>query len=175
MWKWLLHLGTIGDYNSVSFTCPPAASGSGGPTIGFYDGASVASAYDVLAAISVLTVLLIVLLTYLGTSKTLGPRFVFRWYWGLVLSAVGCAIVAYATLSVMPTHALADTCPTNPNPFPLRLPASLIMARAVAGIAWGALAYVLFSVVLTATIGRFASVKNGFFHNRGCPLPRFVP
>lgn len=175
MWKWLLHLGTIGDYNSISFTCPPSGSGGAGPTLGFYDGASVASAYDVLALASVIAVLVIVLVTYLGTSKTLGPRFVFRWYWGGAVAAIGCAVLAYTLLSIMPTHAAAGTCPSNLNPFLLRLPASLIMTRAVAGFVWGLLAYVLFSVILTATIGRFAAVRNGFFHNRGCPFPRFVP
>lgn len=174
MWKWLLHLGTIKDYAAVSFTCPADPAG-GSPAIGYYDPTSVAGAFNALAITSVITVLLIVLFAYLGTYKTLGPRFVVRWYWALVVAAVVCAILPYAVLPVMPTYALAGTCPTDPTPFPLRLPESLIMHRAIAGFVWGALAYWLISVVLTLTVGRFASVKNGFFHNRGCPHPRLVP
>lgn len=174
MWKWLLHLGTIRDYNAVSFTCPAGATG-GAATLGYYDGPSVASAFNALAATSFLTVLLVVLFIYLATDKALGPRFVVRWYWGLFAAAIFCAILPYAVLPVMPTHALSGTCPTNEDPFPLRLPGSLIMLRAMAGFVWGLLAYFLFSAIMTTTVGRFASAKNGFFHNRGCPLPRLVP
>lgn len=174
MWKWLLHFGTIGDYNNVSFTCPPDPSG-GAATLGFYDGVSVASAYDILAAASIAAVLVIVLAIYMGTDKALGPRFIKRWYKGLAIAAVVCGILGYAVLSIAPTHAFGGTCPSNPAPFPLRLPASLIVWRTLAGILWGAVAYFVFSIVLTATAGRFASLKNGFFHNRGCPLPRLVP
>lgn len=175
MWQFLLHLGTIGDYDNVTLTCPPPAAGQAAAPLGFYDGTSVANAYNLLGGLSVLAVLLVVTIIYMGTRTSLGPRFVGRWYKGAIAAAIICALLAYITLSFAPTHALADSCETNPTPFPLRLPGSLIIARTLAGLVWGALAYLLFSLILTLTAGKFASGKNGFFHNRGCPWPRFVP
>jgi len=175
MWKWLLHFNTVADYNSLALTCPPPPAGQPAAPLGFYDGSSVAAAFNMLAFLSVIAVLVIVMSIYLGTRRTLGPRFVFRWYKGIAAAAIVCALLALIALALAPTHALANSCETDPNPFLIRLPGAIITSRAVVGLAWGAIAYVVFSLVLVATAGRFPSVKNGFFHNRGCPWPRFIP
>ena len=68
--------------------------------------------------------------------------------------------------------ALAGSCVTNPNPFPVTLPWSEILERGASGAVWSLLAFVVLSLLLTRTIG-WLPQGGGFFHNRGCPWPRW--
>jgi hypothetical protein len=41
-------------------------------------------------------------------------------------------------------------------------------------LVWAALAFIAFSWLCTFTVGRWAALHNGFFHNRGWPWPRVL-
>lgn len=174
MWNLIFHLWA-GPPTDITLACPPPAEGQSGNPTGFYDTATVSAAFNHVAIASVAIVLALVLVCYLLTQSTTGAGFVKRWWGSLAGAAVFCAVAAFGILSFAPTTARAGSCETNPAPFPIALPPGLITDRALAGLAWGALAFLLMSVLSTLVLGRIASKRNGFFHNRGVPVPRFTP
>lgn len=139
---------------------------------GVFDNVSVADAYNLAAAASAAVVAILVVVCYLWTRQTLGPGFKRRWVLFFVITGALCFGFVWLVLQNSPTHALADSCQSNPAPFPRTLPVTVIAMRAVAGLAWGMLAFVILSWLCTFTIGRWAGLYNGFFHNRGWPWPR---
>jgi hypothetical protein len=174
MWNYIFHFGTE-PMGNLTLICPDPAPGQAIPAPGLYDPASVSAAFDHVAVGSVVAVILFVLLCYSLTRTSLGPRFVKQWWAWLVAAAVACAAVAFAILATAHTTAYPNSCSTNPLPFDAPLPDSIVMLRTAVGFAWGALAFFIVSLVLTQTVGRVPSHKNGFFHNRGCPVPRLMP
>lgn len=175
MWQSLLHLwgGPPPDLQLLS--CPAPAAGQQPDPQGFYDMATVSGAFNATAIASAVLVILAVVVCYQVTRASLGSRFVKRWWIGVGIVAVLCFAAAWLILAKYPTAAAAGTCSTDPNPFRVALPGELVFRRAVVGLVWGPLAYIVVSLLLTATVGRFASKNNGFFHSRGCPAPRFIP
>jgi len=169
----LIHLWAIP--RDLPLVCPPPPAGQASDPAGFYDLTTVTSAYNLAALVSFVLVLLMVALIYQATRVSLGPRFVWRWWLGLSLTALLCGAATWFVLYAAPTTALAGSCETSPDPFPIRLPSAAMLDRSVAGVVWGLLAFTVLSLIATNTIGRVASSKNGFFHNRGCPWPRFTP
>jgi hypothetical protein len=142
--------------------------------IGFFAPESVHTAFSWVGFASIGVVILLVSAAYLATSGSLSPRFVRRWWGLLALAALLCFVIAAGVLFLYPTHAMADSCHTNPTEFLATLPSSIVWKRAFAGLIWGALAFFLFSVALTRSLGRWPW-SAGFFHHRGCPVPRFLP
>jgi hypothetical protein len=153
--------------------CPAPPPDQPVDPFGFYDPASVSSAYMAAGWFTVGLVLLLVVLCYLWRSGSLGPRFVRRWWLTGIAAVVLAAVVGGATIALWPTHALAGSCETLPTAFPRHLPGALALGRAVAGLVWGLVLYPLASLLLTRSIGYLPAAGNGFFHNRGCPLPRW--
>jgi len=171
---WLLHLWAAPPDPLEFSPCPPAPPGGQADPIGNFDPETVSAAFTTAGVASAVAVLLVVLLCYLATSKTLSPGFVKRWWLFGGLASLLAAIVPAAVLRLWPTRAAAESCTTLPTAFPLDLPWDIIIERAVAGLIWGAFAYVILSLLLTKTLGRFPAA-GGLFHNRGCPHPRFRP
>lgn len=175
MWQFLLHLWESPPVD-LRLTCPAPATGQSANAQGFYDYTSVAATFNLAAIVSVIVVLLGVVICYQWTRGSLGGRFVKRWWIALALTGVFCFVAAWSVLATFPTTALANSCASNPDAFAARLPTALILNRAFAGLVWGWTAYVLLSLVATATIGRLLPHRsNGFFHYRGCPWPRVLP
>ncbi len=173
MWQYLLHLWSPPPAN-VPLTCPAPAPGEPPDLNGFFDPAPVAAAYQWIVYASVAAVLLGVLLCYLLSRSSLNQGFVRRWYAFLVGTMVAGALIPVLMLALTPQHALAGTCETNPLPFDASLPGALMLSRASAGLVWCGLAFVLVSLVFTFAAGRHPA-SGGFFHNRGCPWPRWNP
>jgi hypothetical protein len=145
--------------------CPPPAPGDPIDPGGFYDPTGVASAYHAAGWTTVGLLLLLVLACYLWNSTSLGPRFVRRWWLFAGAAVLFSALVGGLVIALWPTRALAGSCETLPNAFALN--------RAVAGLLWGLILFPLISVFLAQVVGRVPRASNGFFHNRGCPLPRW--
>jgi uncharacterized integral membrane protein len=158
---------------NVALSCPPPAPGEPVDPAGFFDPTSVAAAYRAAAAATVVLVILLVVACYLWNTTSVGPRFVRRWWSFGILAVVLAAVTGAAVLALWPAHALAGSCETNPLAFALRLPLALVVNRGLIGLLWGAVLYLLFSILLTRTVGYLPSARNGFFHNRGCPTPRW--
>jgi len=169
----LIHLWAVP--RDIALTCPPPPAGQASDPSGFYDPTTVSSAFSAAAIASFISVLVMLIVIYQFTRVSLGPRFVWRWWIGLFATALLCGAVTALILHAAPTTALAGSCETSPDAFSIRLPNDVILDRSLAGVVWGLLAFTLFSLVTTATVGRVPASKNGFFHNRGCPWPRFVP
>jgi len=174
MQNYLLHLWAPPPVNLRLEACPAPPPGEPVPPPGLYAADSVAAAFSLTGWISVVTIVLLVLLTYLLQSGSLSERFVKKWWGMLAIAVLLCAVIALVVLRVFPTHAMAGTCPTNPTAFAAPLPWNVIVDRAIAGAAWGSGAFTLLSIVLTRTLGYWPGAK-GFFHFRGCPWPRFKP
>lgn len=174
MWNYILHFG-VEPTGNLNLICPDPAPGQAASAPGLYDPASVSAAFSHVALWSVVAVALFVVLCYQMTRASLGPRFVKQWWLWLAGSSVACAVVAFAVLATAHTTAYPNSCSTNPLPFDAPLPDNLVMLRVVVGLAWGAVAFIVVSLLLTRTLGWVPSAKNGFFHNRGCPLPRVTP
>jgi hypothetical protein len=173
MWQYLLHLWSPPPAN-VSLTCPAPAPGEPPDLNGFFDPAPVAAAYQWIVYASVAAVLLGVLLCYLLSRSSLNRDFVRRWYGFLIGTMVAGALIPVLVLYLVPQHALAGTCETNPLAFAARLPGALMVSRASAGLVWCGLAFILASLLFTFAAGRHPA-SGGFFHNRGCPWPRWNP
>lgn len=174
MWQYLLHLWSPPPAN-VPLTCPAPAPGEPPDLNGFFDPAPVAAAYQWAALVTALLVLMAVLACYLLDRRSLSRAFVRRWWLVLAAASVMGALVPLAMLYLaVPQHALAGTCETNPLPFPASYPVGLALNRALAGLFWSALAYGVFSFLLTRAAG-WHPASGGFFHNRGCPWPRINP
>jgi hypothetical protein len=157
----------------VSLLCPPPPPGQTANPSGYFDGASVGAAFTAAGVASAAVALLLVFACYLLTSTSLGPWFVKRWWIFAAITTVLAAVATAVTLLAWPTHAMAGTCETYPLPFAVTLPFGIVMMRALGGLFWGFAAFVVFSLVLTRTAGYMPMSRNGFFHNRGCPLPRW--
>jgi hypothetical protein len=170
----VLHLWAPPPAN-VALVCPPPAPGDPSDLAGFFDPLPVATAYQWTAAATALLVLLAVLACYLLDRRSLSRAFVQRWWMVLVGTAVLGALVPLAMLyAVVPQHALAGTCETNPLPFAQVFPLGPALDRAIAGFFWSALAFGAVSFLLTRAAG-WHPASGGFFHNRGCPWPRINP
>lgn len=171
--NYLLHLWSPPP-TSLNFACPPAPAGiEGANARGFFDPATIDPGYSAIGYLSVALVIALVLLCYLWTATSTGPRFTRRWGLFLLLTGIVCFAATFL-LRLWPTMTLADTCLAGQAPFRLPLPWSVILDRALAGFVWGLLVFVLLSLVLTRSLGRLPWSK-GFFHNRGCPWPRLNP
>lgn len=174
MWEYLLHLWAAPPAD-VELTCPPPAPGDPPDLNGFFDPVPVATAYQWAAAATGLLVLAAVLACYLTDRRSLSRAFVRRWWVSLAIASVIGALVPLLMLYfAVPQHALAGTCDTNPLPFAATYPLGLALGRSLAGLVWGALAFAVFSFLLTRAAG-WHPAAGGFFHNRGCPWPRINP
>lgn len=174
MWQSVLHLWASPPAN-LPLACPPPAPGDPPAASGFFDPGPVAAAYQWTAAATALLVLLAVLACYLLDRRSLSRGFVRRWWLVLAAASVAGAVVPLVMLyAVVPLHALAGTCETNPLPFAAAYPGDLALSRALAGFVWSALAFGVFSFLLTRAAG-WHPASGGFFHNRGCPWPRINP
>jgi hypothetical protein len=159
--------------STLTLVCPVGPTGVAASAPGFYDPVSVAAAYRLTAFASLAVVVLGVLGCYtLLNGNSLGSRFVKRyWMWWFGVG-FACAGVVWGVLGTAETVAMANSCETNPGPFPVALPALTIANRAAAGFIWGMLSFYLLSFLSTRSLGTIAHPANGFFHNRGCPVPR---
>jgi hypothetical protein len=134
----------------------------------------VSTAWSLTFWLSLVAVIVLVFACYHLTRMTTGPGFSRRWMLFLPASGVACAVVAFAVLRSMTYKAAEMSCDTQPDPFAVLLPADHLWMRVFAGFIWGILAFGVFSLLFTKTLGR-VSWNTGFFHNRGTPLPRFLP
>ncbi|HEX6749029.1 MAG TPA: hypothetical protein VF092_17150 [Longimicrobium sp.] len=160
--------------DNVALTpCPPPPPGDPIDPGGFYDPSSVSSAYMAAGLATVGLVLLLVVLVYLWNSTALGPRFVRRWWWTGIAAVLLAGLLGGLVIGLWPTHALAGSCETNPTAFARHLPFRLALNRGVAGLLWGLVLYPVVSLILTRSVGYLPAARNGFFHNRGCPVPRW--
>jgi hypothetical protein len=159
---------------SLQLTCPAPPPGVAEDPVGFFAPESVDAAFSLAGYGSAGLVVVMVLLTYLATSGSLSPRFVKRWWIFLAITAAACFAIAVGVLRLYPTHAMIESCTTNPTAFLRELPWDLVWLRALAGLVWGALAFGLLSILLTRLVGWWPGSK-GLFHFRGCPVPRFLP
>ncbi|MEJ7811620.1 MAG: hypothetical protein WKG32_14505 [Gemmatimonadaceae bacterium] len=157
----------------LALSCPVPAPGEPVDPGGFFDPATVAGAYSAAGWISLAAALLLVVLCYQLTAVSTGPRFTKRFFLFWLVTALTCFTIPVLVLRTWQTHALAGSCETNPEPFLVPLPWSVILNRGFAGLAWGLLAFFLLSLLLTRSAGRFPWA-GGFFHNRGTPWPRLV-
>jgi hypothetical protein len=174
MWQSLLHLWAPPP-RDVELVCPAPAPGESPDLHGFFDPGPIAAAYQWTALATALLVLLAVLACYLLDRRSLSRAFVRRWWMVLgAASVVGALVPLVMLYAVVPQHALAGTCETNPLPFAAAFPLGPALSRAVAGFAWSALAFGLFSFLLTRAAG-WHPAAGGLFHNRGCPWPRINP
>lgn len=126
----LIHLWAIP--RDLPLVCPPPPAGQASDPAGFYDLTTVTSAYNLAALVSFVLVLLMVALIYQATRVSLGPRFVWRWWLGLSLTALLCGAATWFVLYAAPTAALAGSCETSPDAFPIRLPPAAMLDRSVA-------------------------------------------
>ena len=170
VWQFLQHLWAPTPIN-VAISCP-IIDGQPVDPQGFVDVITLATAWNIVSSLSVGLVLVGVVACYNMTQMTLGAGFTRRWlFFALATSAI-CAGVAYATLHSYPFYSAADSCDTNPQPFRVNLPTQYLIARTIAGLIWGMLAFLTISILFTKSVGRFPW-GGGFFHNRGTPVPRF--
>jgi hypothetical protein len=167
----LLHLWA-NPPTDLALMCPAPPPGDPIPPPGFFDPATVSAAYGAAGWASLGAVILLVLCCYLLTRSSLGPGFVKRWWIFLAIAGVVGFLVPLGVLRFWGTRALAGSCVTNPNPFAATLPWSEILDRSVAGLVWAPLAFLIFSLLFTRTAG-WLPQSGGFFHNRGCPWPRW--
>jgi hypothetical protein len=174
MWDYLLHLWATPPA-TLALACPPGAPGQTTNPAGIFDERTIRAAYGLVSGESLLIVLACVFGCYMLTRASTGPRFTRQWlaWWGASVVLTGA--VVWAQLHFAPgTTAEVQTCESNPAAFPVPLPGGYVFARTAAALVWAAIAYALFSVLLTQTAGRVPGVRNGFFHNRGTPWPRLV-
>lgn len=174
MWQSVLHLWASPPVN-VPLVCPPPVPGQPVAVGGFFDPAPVAAAYQWTAIATTVLVLLAVLACYLLDRRSLSRAFVQRWWMMLIITSILGAIVPLVMLfGIVPQHAFAGSCETNPLAFGADYPAALALSRAAAGLVWSALAFAVFSFLLTRAAG-WHPASGGVFHNRGCPWPRINP
>lgn len=172
LWEYVKHLWATTPVD-VGIACP-AIGGEPSGNQGFIAPAYLTAAWSLTFWLSLAIVVLLVVWCYNGTRMTTGPGFSRRWLVFVPLGALGAALVAFVVLSSMPFYVVAGSCDTNPEAFAVSLPSKFVWMRVFAGAIWGFVVFVMMSIVLTKTLGR-ASWNNGFFQNRGTPLPRFMP
>src|SRR5207253_1481357 len=174
MWQSLLHLWLVPPTDLV-LACPEPAAGQPADPQGFYDYVTVNAAFNLAAVVSAIIVVLGVIICYQMFRGSLGERFVKRWWIGLVVTGIVCLAAVWVALATYHTTALANSCTTNPTAFAIKLPTSIVINRALVGLVWGMLVFAILSLLATLTLGKIPHRANGFFHNRGCPWPRFQP
>lgn len=158
----------------LSLSCPAPADGQPADPLGFYDNVTVRAAFDGVWVVSSIVIVLAILACYLMASQSTGRAFGRRWLLFLAVTVILGGLVPAGLLSFATTTALAGSCETNPEPFALSLPPSLIVARTIVGMVWMPVWFAVLSFLLTRTVGQ-SSKGSGFFHNRGIPYPWFLP
>lgn len=155
----------------LALLCPPSPTGVQPDPEGLFDPAVLGNAYRFTNFVMLGVVLGTVLVCYLLTRTTLGPAFKLRW---TVLGAIAVALAAASSLvlRLMNTVAMVESCANNPDAFPVAIPWEIVRGRAMHGAIWGLLAFAVFSLILTQTVGRWPWGR-GFFHNRGWPASAF--
>jgi hypothetical protein len=173
MWNWLLHLWAHPPTGAI-VPCPAPLPGDPPDPGGLYDIVELGAVWTRIGIVSVVAVLALLLACYLLPRASLGPRFVMRWWLMLAAAGIVCFLVPLALGLTADVHARAGSCSTRPAAFPVDLPVSLLMDRMFAGLVWGLLAFVLLSLFATRVLG-LSRHAGGFFHYRGCPVPRWNP
>src|SRR5690348_501735 len=118
----------------IALSCPPAPPGVPPDLYGVYDPGPIKNAFMATGWATLLLVFSLVLLCYLATNMSTGPRFQWRWWGFLAGTATLSFVLPLLTLPWWPTHALQGSCENSPEPFAASLPWDLILARAFAGI-----------------------------------------
>lgn len=170
----VLHLWAVPPVG-LQLQCPPPPAGVSANPIGYYDDGLVREAFNATALWSGALVVSAILVCYLLTRKSSGPRFDRRWLVTLSVTGILCAAVAFAILHFAHVTAMAQSCQSDPSAFPVQLPGGVILSRAAAGLFWGLLQFAIGSTVFTLAFGWYPSLHNGFYHSRGTPWPRFLP
>jgi hypothetical protein len=173
MWNWLLHLWAGPPVDAV-LACPAPRAGEAPDPGGLYIAAEITSAWQLMAAASAVGVFLLLFACYQLPRASLNRAFVVRWWFALAAAGVLCALAPLAVWLLVDLHARPGSCSTRPAAFPVELPIALLWPRVAAGLLWGVLAFVLLSLFATRVGGNWPAA-GGFFHYRGCPVPRLNP
>ncbi|HYH79616.1 MAG TPA: hypothetical protein VEX86_07455 [Longimicrobium sp.] len=174
MLLWLLHLWAHPPIGAM-LVCPEPRTGEVRDPGGLYNAAEIATRWQVMAGVSFAVVIGLLLFCYLVPRASLNRGFVVRWWITWAVSGVLCLIVPLAVGLLSPVHARAGSCSTRPAAFEIPfIPFDLLLPRMVAGLMWGLLAFTIASVLATKLLGKWSGA-GGFFHYRGCPLPRWNP
>lgn len=171
--NWLLHLWAHPPLGA-SVPCPAPREGEAFDPGGLYDALQLASLWNWIGIVSLVVVVVLVLGCYLLPRASLSPRFVRTWWLTLGASGLVCALVPLAIGLTTQVNVRAGSCSTRPAAFPVDLPAALLVDRMFAGLVWGLLAFLVLSLLGTKVLG-VSRLAGGFFHYRGCPLPRWNP
>jgi hypothetical protein len=171
--NWLLHLWAQAPLG-IRVKCPAPLPGEPADPGGTYDPLQLGALWNSIAITSLIVVLALVLGCYLLPRASLGPRFVRAWWLGLAGSAAACFLIPLAVGLTTEIRMYAGSCTTRPAAYPVELSASLLTDRMFAGLLWGMLAFAVLSLAGTQLLGR-SRLAGGFFHNRGCPWPRWNP
>jgi len=159
----------------LQLQCPPAPAGVTANPIGYFDDNLVRAAFDAAASWSGAVTVSAILLCYLATRKSTGPRFDRRWLTWWIVGCAVCGLASYLALHFAHITAMAQSCQSDPGAFAVSLPRGVVVNRTTAGLVWGLLAFAIGSVVGTLAAGWYPSLHNGFYHSRGTPWPRFLP
>jgi hypothetical protein len=159
---------------NVPLSCPPPPPGDPPDPTGFFDPATVSSAYHWTAIAVAVLLLALVLVCYLWTSRSLNVSFVRRWYLFWIATMVGAAAAPFVVFRLIPLRALANSCDTNPLAFRAFMPTAALWPLAAAWLFWALVFFPLVSFALTRVGGR-SPASGGFFHHQGCPVPRWNP
>jgi hypothetical protein len=171
--NWLLHLWAHAPLGAV-VPCPAPREGEPADPGGLYDALQLSALWNRIALVSLLAVLLLVLGCYLLPRASLSPRFVRTWWLGLSGAALAGFLIPLALGLTTQVNVRAGSCSTRPAAYPVDVPLNLVTDRMFAGLVWGVLAFVVLSLVGTQLLGR-SRLAGGFFHYRGCPVPRWNP
>ncbi len=171
--NWLFHLWAHPPTGAI-VPCPAPIAGDPADPGGLYDAGQLMALWDSIATVSVIAVVAILLACYLIPRASLGPRFVRTWWLALAGSGLVCALIPLALGLTTQVNVRAGSCSTRPAAFPVDLPFGLLVDRMIAGALWGMLAFLILSLFATQVFGR-SRLAAGFFHYRGCPVPRWNP
>jgi hypothetical protein len=175
MWRYFLHLWALPPVDA-HMGCPPPLPGEAIDPFGFYDATRILDVWSWIAWISAGGIVLIVLTCYLLPRASLSARFVRGWYACLVAAMLFCFAVPFVVGRFSPMTARAGSCTTRVAAFAVPLPFDLLFPRMLAGLLWGFLAFIVVSLFFTQFVARGAGPRaGGFFHYRGCPVPRWNP
>lgn len=172
--NWLLHLWAHAPLGAAFVPCPAPREGEPADPAGLYDALQLAALWNRMAILSAIAVLVLVLACYLLPRASLGPRFVRNWYLSLAGAGLACFVIPLALGLTSHVNVRAGSCSTRPAAFPVDLPMELLVDRMFAGLVWGLLAFAVLSLIGTRLLGR-SRLAGGFFHYRGCPVPRWNP
>jgi hypothetical protein len=171
--NWLLHLWAHAPLG-FSVACPPPIPPDPADPGGLYNALQLTALWNRIAIVSLLAVLALVLGCYLLPRASLGPRFVRAWWLSLAGAALAGFLIPLALGLTAQVDVRAGSCSTRPAAYPVDVPLDLLTDRMFAGIVWGMLAFVVLSLLGTQLLGR-SRLASGFFHYRGCPVPRWNP